>query len=88
MRVRVTPSDIIRSETVPLQRAPSLDSPLEEIQDMGMDTVQSEHGPNFCNGTPESIDFSNGLLLTVLSYVIWGVIFIANAYAIVTLSVK
>jgi len=82
MRVRVTPPDVIQLETPQLQQsATSLDYP-EEIQgNESTDTIPLE----LCDGMPEVIDYSNGFLLTILSYVIWGVIFIANAYAIVML---
>jgi len=43
--------------------------------------------PEVYDGMPEVIDYSNGLLLTILSYIIWGVTLIANAYAIVMLFV-
>ena len=73
MRVRVTPPDVIGPGTTPLQEVTSLDSLVEEIQE---------------DVRPESIDYSNGLLLTSLSYIIWGVVFIANSYAIVMLLVR
>jgi metal iron transporter len=93
MRVRVTPPDVIQSETPPVQPSvPALNSPSEEIQeiqeiqeDLGAATIQLEDAPGYCDGIPEVIDYSNGLLLATLSYAIWGVIFIANVYAIVML---
>lgn len=81
MRVRVTPPDVIQLETPQLrQSATSLDYP---EGNESTDTIPLE----VCDGMPEVIDYSNGFLLTILSYVIWGVIFIANAYAIVMLMV-
>ena len=92
MRVRVTPPDAIERETPPLQRVASLDFPSEEIQVVGMDIIQPadtpEDTPNIYDEMPEIIDFSNGLLLTTLSYIIWGVVFLANAYAIVMLILR
>lgn len=90
MRVRVTPPDVVQSETPPIQESlPSLNSLSDEIQeipgDAGPDTIPPEDVPSFHDGTPEVIDYSNGSLLTILSYIIWGVIFIANVYAIVML---
>lgn len=90
MRVRVTPPDVIQSETPPVQQSvPALNSPSEEIQeiqgDVGAATIQPEDAPSYYDGIPEFIDYSNGLLLATLSYTIWGVIFIANVYAIVML---
>ena len=87
MRVRITPPDVIRPRTPPpLQRVPSRNHPSLEIQaDVGLDTNPPEDIPNFDDGMPETIDYSNGLFITTLSYLAWGVIFIANAYAIVML---
>jgi len=90
MRVHVTPPDVVTPGTPPLQRVLSPTSPLEEIQEigfqeMGLNTIRPEDTPNFRDGMPESIDFSNGLLLTALSYITWGVVLVANAYAIVML---
>lgn len=91
MRVRVTPPDVIRPGTPPLlQRLPSRNGPSLEIQetqaDAGLDTITSEDvQPNFDDGMPETIDYSNGLFVSTLSYLAWGVIFVANSYAIVML---
>lgn len=91
MRVRVSPPDVIQPRTpTPLQRASSRNGPsldIQEIQaDDGLDTIPPEDVlPNFDDGMPETIDYSNGLFVTTLSYLAWGVIFIANAYAIVML---
>jgi len=96
MRVRVTPPDVTQPGTpgtpparqsVSGQNCPSLE--IQEIQgDVGLDTIPPEDVPNFDDGMPETIDYSNGLLLATLSYLIWGVIFVANAYAIVMLCVR
>ena len=90
MRVRVTPPDVIRPGTPPLQRDPSRNSlEIQEIQvDVGLDTIPPEDVPNSDDGMPETIDYSNGLFVTTLSYLAWGVIFIANAYAIVMLCLR
>jgi metal iron transporter len=90
MRVRVTPPDVIQPGTPPaLQRVLSRDTSSLEIQeipaDAGSDTITSEVLPKFDDGMPETIDYSNGLFVTILSYLAWGVIFIANSYAIVML---
>jgi metal iron transporter len=90
MRVRVTPPDVIHPGTPPaLQRVLSRDTSSLEIQeipaDAGSDTITSEVLPKFDDGMPETIDYSNGLFVTILSYLAWGVIFIANSYAIVML---
>ena len=81
MQVRVTPPDVVAPDTPPLQRVASL----EDIQEIDLNTIRQEDAPSFYDGIPESIDFSNGLLVTVLSYITWGVVFVANAYAIVML---
>jgi len=90
MRVRVTPPDVIGSETSPVEQiVPNLSCPSEEIQevqgDVCLDTIPPQDAPNFYDGLPEFIDYSNGRPLTILSYAFWSVIFIANAYAVVTL---
>lgn len=91
MRVRVTPPDVIRPGTPPpIQRALSRSNPSLEIQeiqvDAGLDTIPPEDVlPNFDDGMPETIDYSNGLFVTTLSYLAWAVIFIANAYAVAML---
>ena len=91
MRVRVTPPDVIQPGTPsPLQRVPSRNGPSLEIQevqvDAALDTIPSEDVlPIFDDGMPETIDYSNGLFVATLSYLAWGVIFIANSYAIVML---
>ncbi|KAG6866854.1 hypothetical protein C0991_008790 [Blastosporella zonata] len=36
----------------------------------------------------ETIDFSNGWVLAIVAYVIWGVVLVANAYAIVSLGMR
>ena len=74
MRVRVTPPDIIQSDIPSLQG----------VTDVG-EVMDSGGALNFFDTMPESIDYSNGLLVTCLSYFIWIVIFFANAYAIVNL---
>lgn len=89
MRVRVTPPDIIQTGTCPVpgRNTPSLE--MQEIQgDIGLDTIPLEDVPKFDDGMPETIDYSNGLALTALSYVAWGVIVIANSYAIVMLCLR
>lgn len=93
MRVRVTPPDVIQSETTPpLQEVPSRNSSSLEIQeiqaDVGLDTIPSEDIPSFDDGMPETIDYSNGLFVTTLAYLAWVVIFVANAYAIVMLCLR
>ena len=92
MRVRVTPPDVIQPETPPLQTVPSHNSlEVQEVQadrDDGLDTISPEDIPNFDDRMPETIDYSNGLFITVLSYVAWCVIFVANAYAIVMLCLR
>ena len=92
MRVRVTPPDVIGPGTPPQQRASSRNSPSSEIHeiqgDVGLDTIPPEDVPTFDDGMPETIDYSNGLFVTTLSYVAWGVIVIANAYALVMLCLR
>ena len=95
MRVRVTPPDVIQSETTttpPLQEVPGRNSSSLEIQetqaDVGLDTIPSEDIPSFDDGMPETIDYSNGLFVTTLAYLAWVVIFVANAYAIVMLCLR
>lgn len=90
MRVRVTPPDVIQPTPSPLQGVPSRNGPSLEIQeiqaDAGLDTIPPEDVlPNFDDGMPETIDYSNGLFVTTLSYLAWVVIFVANAYALVML---
>ena len=88
MRVRVTPPDVIQPGTPPpLQRVLSRNRLSLEIQaDDGLDTIpQEDVQPNFDDGVPETIDYSNGLFVTTLSYLAWGVILLANAYAVVML---
>jgi metal iron transporter len=87
MRVRVTPPDIIQPGTPPLQRALTRNNPSLDIQEIQADaTIPPEDVlPNFDDGMPETIDYSNGLFVTTLSYVAWAVIFIANAYALAML---
>ena len=90
MRVRVTPPDVMEPGTpppVPIRNSPTLE--IQEIQgDLGLDTIPPEDVPNFDDGMPETIDYSNGFLLTTLSYLAWSVIVIANAYAIVMLCLR
>jgi metal iron transporter len=90
MRVRVTPPDVNRPGTPPIQTVPSQSSlEIQEIQaDVGLDTIPPENVPKFDDGMPETIDYSNGLFVTTLSYLAWSVIFIANAYAIVMLCLR
>lgn len=92
MRVRVTPPDVIEPGTPPQQRVPGRNSPSLEIQeiqgDLGLDTIPPEGVPSFDDGMSETIDYSNGFLLTTLAYVAWGVIVIANAYALVMLCLR
>jgi len=90
MRVRVTPPDVIGSETSPVEQiVPDLSCPSEEVQgDICLDTIPPQDAPNFYDGLPEFIDYSNGRLLTILSYTFWSVIFTANAYAVVTLFLR
>ena len=87
MRVRVTPPDVTRPGIPPIQTVPSQNSlEIQEIQaDVGLDTIPPEDVPNFDDGMPETIDYSNGLFTATLSYLAWCVIFIANAYAVVML---
>ena len=90
MRVRVTPPDVMEPGTpspIPIRNSPTLG--IQEIQgDLGLDTIPSEDVPNFDDRMPETIDYSNGFLLTALSYLAWSVIVIANAYAIVMLCLR
>jgi len=81
MRVRVTPSDVIQLETPQLQQSLNCPEEIQGNEDTDTDTIP----PEVYDGMPEVIDYSNGLLLTILSYVTWAVILIANTYAIVML---
>ncbi|KAF8807262.1 natural resistance-associated macrophage protein [Phlegmacium glaucopus] len=77
MRVRVTPADVVGPDTSPLQEVTNFPvEGLQELQELQEDV------------RPESVDYSNGLLLTTLSYAIWAVVLVANAYAIVMLIMR
>ena len=98
MRVR-KPQEIVEVEVVPV---PEESQVLDENQvDHGQDAVKVEvdhieivavkaldkdQGDRTASG--EYLDFSNGRIIAALSYAIWGIVLVANAYAIVMLFVR
>ncbi|KAF8168258.1 natural resistance-associated macrophage protein [Crassisporium funariophilum] len=94
MRVRKPPPDIIESEVTPIGEQEELFSDLDvlssDLQPV-IDTSNIEEKKKaqvLCTSIPETIDFSNGRMLIALSYVIWCVVLVANAYAIVMLFLR
>ncbi|KIM48347.1 hypothetical protein M413DRAFT_440075, partial [Hebeloma cylindrosporum] len=57
-----------------------------EISEQGeSQTVNAENQNESVQNVEEAVDFSNGLMLASLAYVIWCIVLVANAYAIVML---
>jgi metal iron transporter len=81
MRVQKPPQE---AEVVgQTEKGPEQISAAFEISDSGeSQTVKTEIVPNV---EEETVDFSNGLMLASLAYVIWCIVLVANAYAIAML---
>ncbi|KDR84835.1 hypothetical protein GALMADRAFT_233253 [Galerina marginata CBS 339.88] len=97
MRVRKPPPEIIGTEVSPIsepeqaQNESAVDFEIEklEVADPVIQTMKIAQEPQLGRGVlTEYVDFSNGRILTSLSYVIWCIVLIANAYAIVMLFVR
>ena len=83
MRVRKPPPDIIVSEETPSEE--KIDGVV--VEENEVDVAQIAKHQEQGVAPQETIDYSNGRVLTTLSYGVWCIVFVANAYAIVMLCI-
>jgi len=87
MRVQKPPQEaevVDQTKTEPEQTSAAF-----EISDLGeSQTVKTAYQNQIVRSVEETADFSNGLMLASLAYVIWCVILVANAYAIAMLFLR
>ena len=96
MRVR-KPQEIVEVEVVPVpEESQVLDEnqvdqdavkvEVDHIEIVAVKALDKDQGDRTASG--EYLDFSNGRIIAALSYAIWGIVLVANAYAIVMLFVR
>ena len=96
MRVR-KPQAIVEVEVIPVpEESQVLDEnqvdqdavkvEVDHIEIVAVKALDKDQGDRTASG--EYLDFSNGRIIAALSYAIWGIVLVANAYAIVMLFVR
>jgi metal iron transporter len=80
MRVRKPVQQLVETDEVSVHQ-------IEEVPNLG-DKPLAEKAEVSSVLIHETIDFSNGRILSTVAYAIWSVVLVANAYAIVMLAIK
>jgi metal iron transporter len=75
------------SDSLDLPRVPKHGSEDIEVVDKKAKRSDTEDSDGESSEEDEYVDYSNGWVLTIISYAIWFVILIANCYMIVTLAI-